>query len=264
MLGDKENEDEDDEENTAQEVGSDYQQLIQNIKKDVKTIVAQELRSVSTSLQYCSDKVDEFTEIIETLTSRVKEMEKKMIYLDNQNRSNVLKIECLEQRNVELEQQLLGDHVEMSGIPEAKDSDTNKLVENVVIMLGAPKEDVLSVKRLPSRRNGPGAVHVRVRQESTRQQLMTSARSTTITAKDLIPSLSGEPANVKIYVREALSTYQKNLLWQAKQELKGVCKYIWIRDGKVLVRKNENEKVFKIRSKNDIYSFLSGNNEILS
>lgn len=256
-LADYEEEEEDDGASTGTTGTLNVKQLLQDLKKEVKIIVTQEIRAVTTSLQYCSEKVDEFSESIEALTTKVKDMERKITHLDNQNRACFLKIEFLEQRNVDLEQQLLGDHVEISGIPDSSDLDLPNLAENVVVKLGAPKEDILSVKRLPSRRTGSGPVLVRVRQESTRQRLISAAREITITAKDLVPNLSGSPATEKIYVREALTSYLKNLLWQAKQDLKGTFKFVWIRDGKVLVRKNENAKVYKLRSKNDIQNMLS-------
>ncbi|KOB59281.1 Uncharacterized protein OBRU01_25320 [Operophtera brumata] len=228
-----EHDNEEDDEISAPGTAFDVKQLLQDLKKEVKNIVTQEIRAVSASLQYCSEKVDEFTESMDALTSKVKDMEKKIAHLDNQNRSSLLKIEFLEQRNVELEQQQLGDHVEIAGIPDSNDVDLPKLVESLVVKLGAPKDDVVSVRRLPSRRTGSGPVQVRVRQESTRQQLMSSARESTIIAKDLMPNLTGSPATEKIYIRKALTTYNKSLLWQAKQEMKGIYKYIWIRDGKI-------------------------------
>lgn len=248
--------DEDDEEVIAAGASFDMKQVMQDLRKEVRNIVTQEIRAVTTSLQYCSEKVDEFMECIDALTNKMKDMEKKITHLDSQNRSCLLKIEFMEQRNVELEQQLLGDHVEISGIPDSNDIDLPKMVEKVADKLGAPIGDILSVKRLPSRRTGFGSVHVRVRQESTRQHLISAARGTTITAKELMPNLSGAPAAEKIYVREALTSYLKNLLWQSKQDLKDIYKFIWIKEGKVLVRKNENAKVLKIRTKYDIQNLL--------
>ncbi|KOB68443.1 Uncharacterized protein OBRU01_18368 [Operophtera brumata] len=169
----------------------DLKKLLQDLKKEVSNIVTQEMRSVTTAVQYCSEKVDEFALSMDALTGKIKEMEKKITHLDNENKFCLLKIQTVEQRNAELEQQLMGDHVEVSGIPDSNDLDLPKLVESVIVRLDAPKEDIISVKRLPSRRTGSGPVLVRIRQESTRQRLISSARNIQITAKDLMPSLSG-------------------------------------------------------------------------
>ncbi|CAH2100985.1 unnamed protein product [Euphydryas editha] len=178
-------------------------------------------------------------------------------HLENQNRYITLKAEALEQRNAELEQQLLGDLVEISGIPDINDGDLPKIVDNVLEKFGVSKEDVLAIKRLPSRKTGYGQIHIRVRQETVRQRIISSARNTTLIGKDIIPNITGPPATEKIYIREALTPYLKNLLWQAKQELKSSYKYIWIREGRLFVRKNENTKVFKIRTQSDIQSLQS-------
>ncbi|CAH2092677.1 unnamed protein product [Euphydryas editha] len=235
----------------------DIKKILQDLRKEVRSIVTQEIRAITTSLVFCSEKVDEFAETMEALTKKIKDMEKKITHLENQNRYITLKAEALEQRNAELEQQLLGDLVEISGIPDINDGDLPKIVDNVLEKFGVSKEDVLAIKRLPSRKTGYGQIHIRVRQETVRQRIISSARNTTLIGKDIIPNITGPPATEKIYIREALTPYLKNLLWQAKQELKSSYKYIWIREGRLFVRKNENTKVFKIRTQSDIQSLQS-------
>lgn len=252
--------DEDDEDEALTPGPFDMKLIIQELRKEVRNIVTQEIRAVTTSLQYCSEKVDEFAESMDALTNKIKDMERKITFMDTQNRSCLLKIEFLEQRNMELEQQHLSDQIEISGIPDSNDMDLPALVDKVVTKLGVQKEEIFSVKRLPSRRTGSGPVHVKIRQESARQKIISAARDATICAKDLMPNLTGQPAEEKIRVREAITPYLKSLLWQAKQEMKGVFKFIWVKEGKVLVRKNENAKIYKLRSKNDIQNILSNTN----
>lgn len=63
-------EDEEEDEMTAHGADFDVKQLLQDLKKEVKNIVTQEIRAVTASLQYCSEKVDEFSESVDALTSK--------------------------------------------------------------------------------------------------------------------------------------------------------------------------------------------------
>ncbi|CAH2085706.1 unnamed protein product [Euphydryas editha] len=174
-----------------------------NLRKEVRSIVTQEIRVITTSLVYCSEKVDEFAETMEDLTKKMKDLKKKITHLENQNRYVTLK-----------DKQLLRDLVEISGIPDVSDGDLPKIVDNVLAKLGVSKEDVLAIKRLPSRKTGWGQIHIRVREDTIRQRIIFPARNTTLIGKDIIPNITGLPATEKIYIREALTPYLKNLLGQ--------------------------------------------------
>lgn len=150
----------------------------------------------------------------------------------------------------------MADSIEITGIPESNETDLPKLIENVFEKLNTQKEEILSVKRLAARQTGPSPVLVKVRQESTRKKLVMLSRETVITAKDLMPNITSALASDKVVIREALTPYCKSLLWHAKQELKGTYKFIWVREGKVLVRKTDRSKVYKIRSQSDIQTLL--------
>ncbi|KAJ2939934.1 hypothetical protein O0L34_g6641 [Tuta absoluta] len=88
---------------------------------------------------------------------------------------------------------------------------------------------------------------------------LAAARNKKIFAKDVILDLDETVANDQIYVREAATPNQKKLLWQVKQSLKPTYKFIWFKDGRILVRKEENSKIFCIYTEGDITKLMVAN-----
>ncbi|XP_045538875.1 uncharacterized protein LOC123722139 [Papilio machaon] len=189
----------------------------------------------------------------------MKEVERKQKNIENRNIYLETKFEALEQKFTEIEQHHLGDTVEIVGIPDLSDLKLNEVIQNIAEKFKAPKHDIISIKRPALRRPGPRPVLVRLRDDVTRQRFLTATRETIITAADIVPGLTGPPAAEKIIVREPLTPYYKHLLWQTKQELKDSYKYIWFKEGKVLARKNENSKIYRLRTVKDIQTLLSKN-----
>lgn len=61
-----------------------------------------------------------------------------------------------------------------------------------------------------------------------------------------------------IYINEDLIKPMRHLLWITKMELKPAFKYIWINNGRILVKKDEDiKKTHIIRSEGDIKALKS-------
>ena len=57
----------------------------------------------------------------------------------------------------------------------------------------------------------------------------------------------------KIFINDELTAYNRNLLWQTKNKAKDAnWKYVWIKDGRILAKKNETARPFYIRKSSDI------------
>lgn len=63
--------------------------------------------------------------------------------------------------------------------------------------------------------------------------------------------------NQPIYVNEHLTKYFRELMWQAKtrktENGEKLYKFVWFKDSKLLVRRNDTSKIERIRSNNDLY-----------
>lgn len=61
----------------------------------------------------------------------------------------------------------------------------------------------------------------------------------------------------KLYINEHLTKKNQTILYETKQNAKKKnFKFVWVRDCKILVRKNETSRIFTIRSLEDMESIL--------
>ncbi|CAG5042758.1 unnamed protein product [Parnassius apollo] len=137
-----------------------------------------------------------------------------------------------------MEQKQLDNILEITGIPEDKDENLEKLSSKLASKLNIEKRQVSMVKKMKGRDVKEGVIQVVLQQEEQVDQWIRAARTETIAMEDI--------------TRRALIKANKTLLWQAKQTLKETYKYIWFQDGKVLARKFDNDKPVIIRSSCDI------------
>ena len=74
-------------------------------------------------------------------------------------------------------------------------------------------------------------------------------------AKLTINKLNGNDANVdkRIFINDELTALNRNLLWNAKIKAKEHnWKYVWIKDGRILAKKNDADRPIYIRKLSDV------------
>lgn len=233
----------------------DIKKLLQDVHKEINKIITRELQNIVKSVQYCSDKMDEFKICMDASTQKIKDLEKKQISLKNHNTNLETKIAALEQRVQIIEQDQLSQHIEVAGIPYIENENVLQLIEKIPLLINTSPDEIKAVRRLPTRRDKKGVVQVELKDGAARARWLSNARTVAISTLDLIPDYK-DPSE-KLYIREALTSYNKRLLGMAKKTLHGVYKYVWCKNGNILARKAENEKVIRIRSDDDIESLIA-------
>ncbi|CAB3258507.1 unnamed protein product [Arctia plantaginis] len=96
----------------------------------------------------------------------------------------------------------------------------------------------------------PKNVLVTLRSKSARSSWMLVNKENKITNNEVYDNGSEK----RIYINEDLPKYKRQLLWMVRNQLepKGF-QYIWAQNGKILVKKNSDEKkIYNIRSEVDL------------
>lgn len=256
FIAPDDNEEEDNEIVADRQTGPqiDVKKLLEDINREVNKIVMRELQAVSNSAQYCSDKVDEFSEIIDGLTEKLKETEKKNLTIKNENTYLRTQFGALEQRMQQLEQNRLAKYIEVAGIPTVENESTEEIVKKVSTHLKRNYSEIKYCKRLPAKKGLSGPILIKISNENAKKLWITNGRNIPITVSTVIPEAEEKMAAQSVYVRDALTPFNKQLLRHAKEQLKNtnLFKFVWFKDGHVLARKAEKEKVHIIRSEKDI------------
>ncbi|CAH2071257.1 unnamed protein product, partial [Iphiclides podalirius] len=244
--------DDDEEEDTSVQINA--KKLLSNITKEVEKAIKSEMTQLSDSLQFHSAKLDEAVECIEAFKKTIKALERKNTELTYKNNNLETRIGALEQRLHEIEQDKLAKFVEIAYVPTLKNEDVKSVVETIALKINQPKENIKSARRLQGKKDQTASILVELIDENIQENWITLAKSIKPTIGDIIPTEKNNKSIV--YVREAMTKLNKQLLWNAKRELKvgQNYKYVWFKKGLVKARKNDGEKIHTLRSINDIYA----------
>lgn len=232
------------------------QKALLEIRREVREIMRNELQS---SLQFFSDKIDEYEEKIKVYESDFKNVENQYTDLKNSYTNLSLKNEVLEQKINSMEQQQMSNYLEICGVPEEENENLSTITQEIAKKISKNGSDLINVFRKQNIRSNTAKsnaqpVLVVCLREGQRDQWLQDAKALTLTCKDI-----GRNNENRIYLRERLTPATAYLLWKTKQELKesGICKYVWCKQGQVLVKKQEKGKTHTVRSTNDIDKLIA-------
>lgn len=248
----EEDEDEIDMGQTSECSSNAMKKLLSDISSEVKKAVKKEITSVNEALNSCCKKMDEMMDTLEIFSGKIRELEKKNTYLINQNKHLELKVDAMEQYMGNIEQKQLNNIVEIVGLPEIPNESTEDISVRLTTKLNVEKKSIVTVNRLRGRNGKEGIIQVTLNKEDHVDLWVRAARKGSITVEDIVSCVDPAMAKSEVLLRRTLSSANKALLWQAKLKLKDTHKYIWFQNGRILIRKNENDKPTIIKCTEDI------------
>lgn len=221
---------------------------IEAFKKEIMGKISTENSSLRESLSFLNDAVEENNKLMESVTQELKktqEVNKQLLKENADLRSNMTSME-IRVRN--LEQYSRKQNLEIDGVPESQGEDVCAILADVGRAIGVElkKEKVVAVHRVPTynkKKSSPIVVKFSTYEE--RDVWITGYKSVRpLTANKINPSFNG---SARVYVNEHLSPENKLLLSKTKEAAKQKgYKYVWSRDGKIFVRRDEGERCKKI------------------
>ncbi|XP_052752729.1 uncharacterized protein LOC113509424 [Galleria mellonella] len=146
----------------------------------------------------------------------------------------------------------LPKYIEIYNLPFHDDENVDELVQKVAEKLNLQTDGIKNSRRLKGREDRVGNIEVVLNGKNIQEQWIAMAKNTSITVTDIMP----EENNKKVvYVREKMSLLNKAILWHAKQELKikHNYKYVWFKKGVVKACKEDNGKVYYLKTLEDVY-----------
>lgn len=227
------------------------QQILREIRNEIKDIVQSELQR---SLKYYSDKIDDYEERMKLYETRIKTVENQCSDLKNNLKNMSLKYDVLEGKCNQLEQAQLSQQLEVCGVKETEREDTMEIIKSVASKINTDISDVIKAyrKRVPAHKrteskrteSPPNPITVILR-NGVRSAWLEASKKVKFSARDI-----GAEGEQNLYLRESLTPATAYLLWKTKSELKvrHSFKYVWCKNGTVLARKSENEKIISLHS----------------
>ncbi|KAI5640689.1 PHD-finger domain-containing protein [Phthorimaea operculella] len=234
------------------------QHILRQIRMEISGIVQAELQR---SLAYYSDKIDDYEKRMKDYEINLKNAENQCAELKNHLKNLGLKYDVIALKCNQLEQNQLSNQLEVCGVEELDHEDTMDLVKSVATKINTNAGDIVKAyrKKIPTRpRAGSSTKKMEIApitvilRDGSRDVWLDSGKKTNITVSDL-----GREGTDKVYLRESITPSTAHLLWKAKMQLRErfQFKYVWCKNGTVLARKGENEKIIVIHSLQHLEDF---------
>lgn len=215
--------------------------MAMNAKLDTLMSLRETVGSIEKSMQEMSDKYDEVLKQMGEHSTEVKQLKKRVERLERTDAEMEIKRLKLQVNDLEWRSRKL--NLEFHGIPKSDNEDLLLKVNEIAKKLDVPEltmKDIAAIHRLPCKPDKTPGIIVRFFQQTTKDEWL-NKRSVLKRAKD------------DAYILENLTSHDRELLWEAKEWSKeSNYKYVWYKNGNVLVRKQDRDKVHVIKSLDDL------------
>ena len=157
------------------------------------------------------------------------------------------KISAVEEKISELEQQMLGNNVEIVNAPTIKSSLETVIDIAAAVNMQIEKNEIESVYHTKNKKK----LVVKFFSKNTKLSLMRKIRDIKPTTNKIYND--GSNANKRIFINDELTAFNRNLLWLAETRGKSSnWKYVWVKDGRILAKKNDDTRSIHIRRESDL------------
>ncbi|XP_063381572.1 uncharacterized protein LOC134668055 [Cydia fagiglandana] len=221
------------------------------------TPIKEELKKLQDSVSFMSNQYDDIHPTMTTLNNDIKTL--------NSERNELLStITGLTDRLNQIEQHMRDCNVEIQGIPEDKNENLVNTIQHIaeVVSCSMSDVDILHCTRVASQNKEnkkPRTIIAKLRSTRCRDELLSAVgRFNKTKARDQKLNSSvlgiGGPA-VPIYVSEHLSPVNKTLHWAARKKATELSyKYVWVRNGSVFMRKDDNSRYIIVKTQQTLDS----------
>lgn len=228
----------------------------QDITEVITELVSQKLASLTNQISGFQESLQFLSKQYDDLIKAVNEKEATICNLEARNSDLTTQVKSLSDRLSQVEQHMRSNNLEINGIPEHRSENLTKTLEQLSIVVENPlcENDILHVTRIAKinkENNRPRSVLVKLRSQRRRDELLAAViRYNKKNKNDKLNSdlLGIGGTRVPVFVAEHLTPNNKYLHAAARIKAKEMgYKFVWVRDGRVLVRRDEQSPAIVIK-----------------
>ncbi|XP_060810087.1 uncharacterized protein LOC132904193 [Amyelois transitella] len=232
--------------------------LKSTLNETIRDVVSSELRSLNDKVSSIENSLSFFNTQYEQLKTGFDDKVETIDQLQKSNEYLQSTVRDLTSRLGEMEQQMRSNNVEINGIPEYSKENLSTVLVQLAKSVDYPLDscEVLTTTRVAKLNKDnnarPRAVVAKFRSHTTRDGLLAAiSKFNKANPKDKLSShhLGCGGGKVSVYVSEHLSPANKQLHACTRIKAKQLnYKFVWVRDGRIYIRKNETSQAIHIRS----------------
>lgn len=222
-------------------------------------VLVQDVKSIKDEINELKKSCDFNSAILDDHSLRLKSMENELPKL-SALQENILTLNsdvaALRSEYVSRDQWQRINNVEIKGVPLKNNEDLFMILDRIskAVDYQIHKTNVNYISRVPMKNSKEKLIIVSFINRYIKEDFLASARS----KKKLSASEIGfGDCSQNVFLNDHLTPEYKQLLTSTKSslKLKGY-KYIWVKYGKIHVRKNDNSKIYIINSQTDLNKLL--------
>lgn len=209
--------------------------------KTTKDLI-KEFKKLKDSVEFISQKFDEnfkqnaeLKKLLNTFKSENDKLRKRVVELEGK---------CGEIEQISLNKGLI-----LSGIPnQGKNEDVHDITKKVLKAINC-KINNNDIEEVYRRGKDGSQIVINLKTEQIRDNILKKRKEAT-SVKVTECNLNGE--NNVIYFNEYLTSYMNKLFYDARCLKNNGYKFVWVKSGKIFIRKDEKSKIIQIRNSDDI------------
>uniref|UniRef100_A0A8D8SSS6 FP protein C-terminal domain-containing protein n=1 Tax=Cacopsylla melanoneura TaxID=428564 RepID=A0A8D8SSS6_9HEMI len=226
--------------------------LFNDFKKEMK----KDMRDFEVSLEFNNNKLDDLIKKMGNMQNTINAMAEKQEKLEIENRSLRMKVNQMEISVDEMDQYSRIKNIQIDGVPVTRDEDLKEVVKTMgqKIEVNIKSEDIDAIHRIPSRSNAnPEPIVVQFVTRQMKENVVKKSKEKRVCTDDL----NMQCANKPVFVNEHLTRKRKNIMFEARK-LKNEknYKFLWSRNGKILIKKNETSITIQLNSLDDLAKII--------
>lgn len=233
----------------------------EEITETIKQLISEQLANIGSQISGFQDSLSFFSKQYDALAQSVNEKNEIIKGLVAKNDNLTSQIKNLTGRLGQVEQNMRATNIEINGIPEHRSENLIKTIEQLGKVVETPLGDtdilhVTRIAKLNKESDRPRSVLVKLRTQRRRDELLAAVirfnknnRENKLNSDHL--GIGGR--RVPVFVSEHLSPTNKHLHAAARKRAKEMsAKFVWVRDGRVFVRKNEQSHAIYIKDEESL------------
>lgn len=234
---------------------SDMETGFKTATENQTKVFQEKIDELTNTVQFCSDKFDEFAKEMSNFRNRVVEVEKVNKILEAKNTALETRVETLETALESMQQYDRRCNIQLDGVPQVRDEDVLRLV---VLLAEAVDEqldvntDIQAAHRLPSRnteRPKPIVIQFTNRQKRDAVLMKAKTKGFRLKSTDFVRNVP----ETLVYANDHLTPYYKKLLYEAKKVKSDKhYEFLWVKNAKIFIRKDKNSNVLRLDSFKDL------------
>ncbi|KAL0883697.1 hypothetical protein ABMA27_015817 [Loxostege sticticalis] len=236
-------------------------EMLEMIERTVERVVERKILVVSKQIQEFQDSLSFLNDQVEETKNRLDDTVALTEKLRSDNINLSAAVNDLTVRLNVTEQYLRESNIEINGIPEHRSENLPNCLAQLATVVNAPISDsdilhVTRVAKLDKESKRPRTIIAKLRSPRVRDSLLAAVYNFNKknTDKKLCTHHLGlAGAKNPVYVAEHLSPGNKALHAEARKRAKDLnYKFVWVRNGRIYVRKDETSQALQIRCPDSI------------